>query len=128
MILAHVITLDPTFKQRRYFNQAAGCARFVYNWALAQWNKDYKKGKKPNARKLRKAFNKIKYKKFPWMENIHRDAHSRPFTNLDKAYNNFFKKRGAHPTFHKKGQKDSFYLANDVFHIEDNRVRLPVIG
>src|SRR6184192_3914666 len=34
VILAHRIELDPTEKQKEYFRQACGTARFVWNWAL----------------------------------------------------------------------------------------------
>jgi putative transposase len=37
MILAHKIRLDPTQFQESYFRKAAGTARFVYNWGLAEW-------------------------------------------------------------------------------------------
>ena len=47
MILAHRIQLDPTFQQRAYFTQAAGTARFVWNIALAEWNRQYDAGEKP---------------------------------------------------------------------------------
>ena len=36
MQLAHRIALDPTPQQREYFRRAAGTARFVWNWALAE--------------------------------------------------------------------------------------------
>jgi len=52
MMLAHHIRLDPTQAQEQYFRQAAGTARFVWNWALAQWNAEYAQGKKPSGTKL----------------------------------------------------------------------------
>jgi len=45
--------------------RAAGCARFTYNWALAEWEKQYKNGEKPSALKLKKKFNSIKEQNFP---------------------------------------------------------------
>ncbi len=45
--LAHKIRLDPTPDQIRSFKQAAGTARFVWNWALAEWNRQYDAGQKP---------------------------------------------------------------------------------
>jgi len=128
MILAHKIQLDPTVKQKIYFNQACGTARFVWNWALEEWNKQYKSGKKPNANSLKKKFNVLKYKEYPWIKDIHRDAHSQPFANLQKAFNGFFKKKSKYPKFKKKGKRDSFYVANDKFRINDKEIRLPKIG
>jgi len=39
MMLAHKIALDPTNKQRTYFARTCGTARFSYNWALAEWER-----------------------------------------------------------------------------------------
>ncbi len=41
VILTHRIELDPTEKQKEYFRQACGTARFVWNWALAEWDYRY---------------------------------------------------------------------------------------
>lgn len=128
MILSHKIALDPTFKQRKYFAKASGCARFVWNLALAEWNRRYELGEKPKANEIKIDFNSFKLEAFPWMDDIHRDAHAQPFTNLQKAFIGFFKGTGEHPKFHRKGQKDSFYIANDKLSLSDFKVRLPIIG
>ncbi|WP_207711525.1 helix-turn-helix domain-containing protein [Sulfobacillus harzensis] len=41
MIVAHKIALDPNNRQETYVRQAAGVARFAYNWALAEWQAQY---------------------------------------------------------------------------------------
>lgn len=128
MILSHRIQLDPTIKQREYFARAAGTARFVYNWALAEWNRQYAAGEKPTWMKLQKQFNSVKYELFPWLKDIHRDAHSRPFSNIGNAFSKFFKKLASRPIFHKKGANDSFYLANDQFLVRQKCIRIPRIG
>jgi putative transposase len=128
MILAHKIQIDPTRKQAKYFAQACGTSRFVWNWALAEWNRQYAAGEKPSGMKLKKQFNAVKYQQFPWLERIHRDAHSRPFTNLQSAFTSFFKKCTKHPKFKKRGVHDSFYASNDKLRILNRKIRLPVIG
>lgn len=129
VILSHRIQLDPTFKQRRYFAMACGTARMVWNLALAEWNRQYEAGEKPNWAKLKREFNATKYERFPWMKQIHRDAHSQPFANLDNAFKWFFKKIAKHPQFKKKGSsKDSFFVANDKLRIDGQCVVLPKIG
>ena len=129
MILAHRIELDATCKQKRYFASAAGCARFTWNWALAEWNRHYQAGEKPSGMKLKREFNAIKYEQFPWMVDIHRDAHSQPFTNLDKAFTAFFKRISKHPEFKRKHQcRDSFAVANDRIRLDGSTVVLPKIG
>lgn len=128
MILAHKIRLEPNNRQKGYLTQAAGTARFVWNWALAEWDQQFKDGKKPNAIDLKKQFNQIKYEEFPWLKGIHRDAHSQPFADLKSAFQSFFKKTSKRPKFKKRGRRDAFYLANDVFRLDGDRVRLPKIG
>lgn len=129
MSIAHKIQLKPTKAQESYFRQACGTSRLVYNWGLSEWVTQYKAGLKPSGLSLKKQFNEIKYQQFPWLKDIHRDAHAKPFTNLQQAFNKFFKKKSAFPKFKKKGKcKDSFYVANDKFHVAEDRIKLPVIG
>ena len=114
MLIAHRIELEPTKEQVDYFRRACGAARFVWNWALAEWNRLYEFGQKPKAAALKKAFNAIKYQQFPWLTEIHRDAHAQPFAHLGKAWNRFFDniKSGskAHaPVFKKRGQCDDSF-------------------
>lgn len=134
MQLAHRIALDPTPQQREYFQRAAGTARFVWNWALTEWNRQYEAGQKPNALALKRQFNAIKYQEFPWLKDVHRDSHAQPFTTLGNTWSRFFKdlreSREAHPPkLKKKGQgRDSFYVANDKFSIDGMDVKLPMVG
>jgi putative transposase len=83
---------------------------------------------------LKKQFNTIKYPLYPWMKDIHRDAHAQPFAHLARAFGRFFDEvkagRPAHaPQFKKKGRfRDSFYVANDKFSVTAQSIRLPRIG
>ena len=129
MTRSHKIQLKPTKVQIAYFRQACGVSRFCYNWGLEQWAKQYLAGKKPSGMSLKKEFNSIYKEQFPWVGEVHRDAHAQPFATLQKAMQNFFSKRAKHPHFKKKGKcKDSFYVANDKFHVDGKSVVLPVIG
>lgn len=126
---AHRIQLAPTGEQTCYFRQACGTRRFVWNWALAEWNRQYEAGLKPSAAALKKQFNAVKYRDWPWLTNIHRDAHSQPFTDLNRAFQAFFRQDARRPDFKKRGRcRDSFYVANDKFQLDGKRIRLPVIG
>ena len=49
MIKAHKIRLHPTPEQATYFAKAAGTARYAFNWAVAEWKKQYESGGKPSA-------------------------------------------------------------------------------
>jgi len=130
VILAHRIALDPTEKQKEHFRQACGTARFVWNWGLAEWNYRYDLGANTNASEIKRYFNSFKYEAFPWLKNVHRDAHAQPFAALGKAWKAYFNGEAeGRPQFKKKGKcRDSFYVACDKFSISGKTVRLPVIG
>ena len=42
--LTHKIRLNSTPEPVTYFKQACGTARFVWNWALAEWNRQGQAG------------------------------------------------------------------------------------
>lgn len=127
--LAHKIRLAPNAKQERYFKQACGTARFIYNWGLAEWNKRKAAGEKPTSDVLKRHWNAIKSEKYPWALQTARDTNSQPFRNLQTAFVKFFNKTGGYPVFKKKGKsKDAFYIANDKIRVEGKKVRIPVIG
>ena len=127
--LAHKIALDPTPEQRQFFLQASGVSRFTYNWALAEWQERYQLGGKPKGPVLKKSFNALRRVQFPWTYDVHRDATAQPFADLQRAFVNFWKGNAAYPRFKKKGKsRDSFYVANDKFHVIDKTVILPKVG
>lgn len=125
---AHQITLDPTKVQVEYFRRACGVSRFTFNWALAEWQKQYEAGEKPNGSSLKKQFNAIRHVDFPWSGDVLRDATAQPFVNVQRAFKNFFEKRSRYPRFKKKGIHDSFYMANDKFEVDGGYIRIPHIG
>jgi putative transposase len=142
MLLAHRIRIEATPAQCDYFARAAGTARRVWNWALAEWNRQAAAGGRPHAMLLKKQFNAIKYAHpdwqdadgQPWLRTVHRDAHAQPFANLAAAWARFFAARQAGlpahpPRFKKKGRcRYAFYVANDKFRIEGKSAVLPKVG
>src|SRR4051812_29807281 len=111
MHLTHKIALIATASQREYFARAAGTQRFTYNWALAEWNRQYDAGMKPTGRTLKKQFNATYQTDYPWVGDVHRDCHSKPFDDLQRAFLNFFNGTANRPTFKKKGRSQaSFYV------------------
>src|SRR5260370_21941706 len=129
MIKAHKIRLNPTPEQANYFARAAGTARFVWNWALSEWNRQYEAGEKPTALKLKKQFNEIRREQFPWTWEVTKNASDQPFLDLGKAFTAFFEGKALRPKFKsKKRSKPSFYLANDQFELKDHHVWIPKLG
>lgn len=134
MILAHKIALDPNNVQASYFARACGVARFAYNWALAEWKRQYEASKadstlpKPSQMALRRQLNAIKREQFPWMLEVTKNAPQMAIIQLGEAFNNFFKKRACYPTFRRKGVHDRFTLTNDQFSVDGSRIRIPALG
>jgi putative transposase len=129
MIKAHKIRLHPTSEQANYFARAAGTSRFVWNWALAEWNRHYEAGEKPPALTLKKQFNEIRREQFPWTWEVTKNASDQPILDLGKAFTAFFEGKARRPRFKsKKRSKPSFYLANDQFELGDHRIWVPKLG
>jgi IS605 OrfB family transposase len=129
MIKAHKIRLHATPEQASYFAKAAGTSRFVWNWALSEWKRQYEAGEKPTAFKLKKQFNEIRREQFPWTWEVTKNASDQPFLDLGKAFTAFFEGRARRPRFKsKKRRKPRFYLANDQVELGDHRIWVPKLG
>ena len=151
VIRGQIIELNHNNKQATYFKKACGVARFAYNWALAEWQKQYQEDKTyresceqsglaidesqlnvPNEGKLRKQLNTIKRKQFPFMMEVTKCAPQIAIQQLGDAYKRFFKGESQCPQFRKKGEKDRFGISNDRFKIQkkDGKffIQIPRLG
>jgi len=134
MLVAHRIRLDPNNVQATYLGRAAGTARFAYNWALNEWQRQYEACKtnpalpKPSEAALRRLLNSIKRKQFPWMLEVTKNAPQLAIMQLGQAFENFFAGRARYPRFRKKGRGDRFSLTNDKFRVEGRSIRIPKLG
>ena len=136
MLVAHKIALDPTNKQRTYFARASGTARFAWNWALAEWQRQYAARREdeslpqPSDAGLRRQLNAAKREQFPWMFDVTKCAAQEAIIDLGAAFRSFFEKRGRYPRFKKKGLRDSFCAANEAgtFRSDGKRIKLPIVG
>jgi putative transposase len=134
MLIAHKIALDPNNVQATYLKKACGVARFAYNWALAEWQRQYEAWKqdnslpKPSQAALRRQLNAIKREQFPWMLEVTKCAPQMAIMQLGKAFENFFAGRAKYPKFRKKGVHDRFALTNDQFTVEGCRIRISKLG
>ncbi len=134
MIKAHKIRLHPTPEQANYFARAAGTARFTFNWARAEWQRQYEAGGKPSAKALKKQFNAIRRAQFPWTYETTKCVIEGAFMDVAGAFKNFFERRKAgrktgYPKFKsKKRSRQSFYLANDKFTVGDHWIIVPKLG
>jgi putative transposase len=134
MLTAHKIRLDPNNVQATYLLKAAGTARFAYNWALAEWQRQYAAHRAdpaqplPSQLRLGRQLNAIKRDQFPWMLEVTKCAPQMAIIQLGEAFKNFFVHRARHPMFKRKGRHDRFTISNDQFRVEDKRIRIPKLG
>lgn len=119
--------LCPTHEQEVFFNKTFGCCRLVYNTMLGERIRSYEELGESHSRTP----SEIK-KEFPFLNEIDSLALASEWTNLNKAYKNFFRdKKVGFPKFKsKKRNKNSYttFNQNGTVAIEGNTVKLPKIG
>src|ERR1035437_3497055 len=112
--LAHTIRMYPDAPQAAAMLQACSCARYVWNLIVAQARLEYElTGKTPNINAMKRDFNSIKEKYWPWLYESPKDSNQQPFANFKKAMQNKFKRHAGLPRFKKRGLHESFYISND---------------
>lgn len=122
--------LMPNGEQKRLMKRFCGCARFVFNKALAWQNAQYKAD---NTFKF--GYTKIANLLPSWKEEhaflsqCHSQVLQQSLKDLETSFRNFFKKRADFPKFKKRGLKDSIRFPQG-FKLEEanRRVYLPKIG
>ena len=110
--------INRTYRFRLYPNKGQtellakhfGCSRFVYNYFLNQRKEQYKlTGKSDNYYAQAKTLTILKkQKETAWLNEVNAQTLQFAIRSLDKAYNNFFKKRTKFPKFKSKHSKNSF--------------------
>ena len=135
--------MNPTPEQVEYLKRACGTRRFIYNWGREQWEKQYQAYKleqatlpeaermlrPPNANALKAQFHAIRQQEYPWTYDVTKCVVEGAFSDLGRAYANFFAGRGNYPNYKKKGKShESFYLSNDKFTVGSHWIAIPGLG
>jgi len=132
--------LDLNNKQRTACLQHAGTARFTFNWGLAKKIEAYKKGEKvPTAIDLHRELNKLKKSELSWMYTVSKCAPQEALRNVDRAYDNFFrkvklKKQGKHkgkagfPRFKSKKRGIGSFRLTGCIKVFSDAIQLPRLG
>ena len=122
---AHKIKLKPNRAQTILLAKTAGTARYAYNWGLAKWDELYKAGERCDVYKLSKLWT---LERPGWSREVFSGSPRKALLNLGGAYKAFFQGLRKHPTFHKKGQRDGFYVDNQHGRLYGSKIHLPMIG
>ena len=126
------IRILPNKSQELMLFKSAGVARFIYNWALNRWGEIYDStGEKPNYMDIKKEFNNSikKLDEYKWLYETSSQTQAQVFSDLNIAFNNFFKRNASYPKFKtKKKSKKSFYVRYDTLKFDYNYVNVEKIG
>lgn len=121
------IRIYPTEQQAQSLAVQFGCARFIFNNALAENGRLYRetgKGLSYHAMSIR--IPNLK-QEFEWLGDADSQALQQSLQNLSRAYENFFQKRGKYPRFKSKHGRQSIQYPQRV-KIDGSRIYLPKVG
>ncbi|PEI71533.1 RNA-guided endonuclease TnpB family protein [Bacillus toyonensis] len=146
---AYKFRLYPNERQKELIDKTTGCAKFVFNFSLAEQRKkeklwlqvkelvqagislfeEYKTGlfskyqAVPNIPKLKKNYS--------WLKEVDSTALQSSIEDLHEGYTRFYKKQGGKPRFKsKKNPVQSFTSkrASNNIEVIENRIKLPKLG
>ena len=132
MIKSYKIRIFPTKDQEQLIYKHIGCCRFIWNYMLDLQNTRYK-----NKEKYLSAFDMIKLltplkkqKEYEWLNEVSNASLCDICRDLDKAFQNLFKKISKHPKFKsKKASRLAYPLRyNGVYFKSSNTLHIEKLG
>lgn len=130
---AYKFRLKPTRRAADQFRRFAGCCRYAYNRALALNEERRARGEKRlgYAGLCKELTAWRNDPETAWLAESSSSSQQQALKNLDRAYANFFAKRGMPPAFKKKGKSvESFRFPGEQCRVESKcgAIVLPKIG
>ena len=129
MLKAVKVRLYPNKEQQQVISSQIGGVRYVYNRALALRKYAYSKfGIRIGKFALINHITKLKKReKTSWLKEMDSQALQQSISNMDKAYQHFFK-GGGYPKFKSRHHSRQSYQYPQRVKIEGNKVFLPKVG
>ena len=122
----------PNKEQENLIMQTLGCCRLIYNKGLDMRNKAYKNGEKANYTQTSAMLTHLKSDdNFSFLKLVDSIALQQSLRDLDRAYQNFFKKRARFPQFKSKHNNHQSYRTlnqGNNIRIAGNYLKLPKLG
>jgi putative transposase len=121
---SHKYRAYPTDDQALLLAKTFGCARFVWNAILDWRSKEYSlNGTKIGYSKSTARLTELKQQpEFAWLYDVSNVALQQALRNQDKAFSNFFAKRGKYPSFKSKHDKQSIRLMSNAFRMKEGKL------
>ncbi len=127
MFNATRIRLYPNEMQAQKLSVQFGCARWVWNNALALSQEQYREtGKGLNYHALAVRLPKLK-QEHEWLKDADSQVLQQSLQNLARAFDSFFAKRGKYPRFKSKHGRQSCAWPQRI-KIEGGKIYLPKVG
>lgn len=130
---AYRFELDPNQAQRVLLAKSVGASRYVYNWGLAETQRQYElTGKRPRLGELKAQVVELKQGECPWLYEVSAHIGQSALKDLNSAFERFFKglkkegPKSGFPRFKRKGERDSARLYE--VELSERHIRLPNIG
>lgn len=121
----------PNSIQQEFFSRTFGSCRFVFNHYLEKKQRLWKECHESlSYTETSKDLSHHLKKENPWLRETDSIALQQTLRHLDRAYDNFFKKRGGYPKFKSKRYSQSYRTmnVNDCIRINGDRIRIPKAG
>lgn len=122
----------PNKEQENLILQTLGCCRLIYNKGLDLRDKAYKSGEKSNYTQTSAMLTNLKSDdNFSFLKLVDSIALQQSLRDLDRAYQNFFKKRTKFPQFKSKHNNHQSYRTlnqGNNIRIVGNYLKLPKLG
>jgi putative transposase len=130
---AYRFELDPNREQRVLLAKSVGAKRYVYNWGLAESQREYElTGKRPRHSELKKRLVGLKQSEAPWLYEISAHIGQQALVDLERAFDRFLQglsgsgPKAGFPRLKKKGERDSARLYE--FRVLERHIQLPNLG
>ena len=131
---AYKVELDLNNKQRTACLRHAGAVRFAYNWGLRRKITAYEESSQTlTAIELHRELNVLKQTAFPWLYEVSKCAPQEALRDLDRAFQNFFRRveNGEKPGFprfkSRKRGAGSFRLTGTI-RVSEKHIQLLRLG
>jgi putative transposase len=122
----------PNKEQEKLILRTFGCCRLIYNKGLDMRVNAYKNGENVNYSKTSAMLTELKRQDdFAFLKEVDAIALQQSLRDLDRAYQNFFKKRAKFPRFKSKHNNHQSYRTlnqNNNIRIVGNCLKLPKLG
>lgn len=122
----------PNREQQNLIIRTFGCCRLIYNKGLALRDEAYRNGNKIGYSQTSAMLTALKKEdEFAFLKAVDSIALQQSLRDLNKGFDNFFKKRAAHPTFKSKHDNRKSYRTlnqGDNIRIVGKYIKLPKVG